>query len=96
MLMNKLEFFAMNNPMRALIQEILEVKTLRKFSQLPQNKKVLEIGCGNGTGTKLIKKYFRPKSITAIDLDERMIHVARQNNSDPSILYRYCEEIKYA
>lgn len=91
MLMNRIEFWAMNNPVRALVQELLEVKTLRRYSQLPQGKKVLEIGCGNGTGTKLIKKYFHPKSITAIDLDEQMIRIARQKNSDPSVLFEVAD-----
>ncbi len=91
MLMNKIEFFAMNNPLRAVIQEIIEVKTLQRLSQLTTGKIVLEIGCGNGTGAKLIKKYFHPKSITAIDLDERMIRIAKRKNSDPSVLFEVAD-----
>jgi ubiquinone/menaquinone biosynthesis C-methylase UbiE len=48
---------------------------------------VLEIGCGNGDGTKLIKKYFSPKLIDAVDLDERMIEIAKRRNNDSSIHY---------
>jgi ubiquinone/menaquinone biosynthesis C-methylase UbiE len=48
----------------------------------------LEVGCGNGSGAKLIKKYFNPENITAIDSDERMIKIARKRNRDPSISFR--------
>src|SRR3989338_7661638 len=77
MLLNKIEFFLMNNPIRKLIQDKIEAKMLRKASNLPKEKNVLEIGCGNGTGTLLINKYFSPKLISAIDLDPRMIRKAK-------------------
>lgn len=85
MILNKLEFLLMNNPVRAYIQDRLEAKRLRKLSSLPSGKVVLEIGCGNGTGAKLIKKYFSPKEIYAVDLDERMIKLAKENNTDSSV-----------
>src|SRR3989338_4858354 len=77
MLLNKIEFFLMNNPIRKLIQDKIEAKMLRKASNLPKEKNVLEIGCGNGTGTLLINKYFSPNIISAIDLDPRMIRKAK-------------------
>jgi ubiquinone/menaquinone biosynthesis C-methylase UbiE len=87
MKLNKLEFMAMNNPIRAFVQEKYELNILRAMTSLKGMESVLEIGCGNGTGTKLIKKYFAPKNITAIDLDEKMIELARKRNTDPSISY---------
>ncbi len=87
MIVNKLEFLLMNNPIRTYIQDRLEAKRLRKLSSLPSGKVVLEIGCGNGTGAKLIKKYFSPKEIYAVDLDERMIKLAKENNTDSSIYF---------
>jgi len=77
----------MNNPIRALIQEKIEVKELRKRSNLAVNKIVLEIGCGNGTGTKLIQKYFSPKKIIATDLDSKMIKRAKKKIKDKSIKF---------
>jgi len=68
MIVNKLEFLLMNNPIRAHIQDRIEAKEFGRLSSLPPDKVVLEIGCGNGTGTKLIKKYFSPKEIYAVDL----------------------------
>jgi ubiquinone/menaquinone biosynthesis C-methylase UbiE len=87
MKLNKLEFLLMNNPLRNLIQKYIEMKRLRKFSNLKKNKVVLEIGCGSGNGSRLIKKYFHPKIIYATDLDERMILRAKKMNVDESIIF---------
>jgi methylase of polypeptide subunit release factors len=71
MKLNKIEFALMNNPIRAFIQEKHEIAVLRKMFSLANIENALEIGCGNGYGTKLIKKYFRPRRIDAVDLDEK-------------------------
>ena len=87
MKLNKIEFLLMNNPIRNLIQEYIEVKRLRKWSNLPPNKTVLEIGCGTGNGSKLIKKYFQAKRIYATDLDKRMIDIAKKGSKDDTISF---------
>lgn len=84
MILNKIEFLLMNNFVRAFIQDKIEAKKLRRLSSLPKGKNVLEIGCGNGTGTKLIIKYFAPKKIYATDLDKRMIELAIKKNTNPN------------
>lgn len=85
MLMNQLEFLSMNNPVRRYIQEWVEIPKLRRYSKLSSGGVVLEIGCGSGYGTRLIKKYFNPKEIYALDLDKRMIALAKRDNKDKSI-----------
>lgn len=87
MLLNTLEFMAMNNPIRAIVQDMIEAKTLRTYSTLAEDKVALEIGCGNGTGTKLIQKYFHPREIYAIDLDPKMINIAKKNNKNKNIYF---------
>jgi len=87
MLLNKVEFLLMNNPIRNLVQRFVEVRRLRALSNLPKNKIVLEIGCGTGNGTKLIKEYFEAKKITAIDLDERMIRIAKRRFGDTPVSF---------
>ena len=87
MKLNKLEFCAMNNPLRAIIQEKYELKILYEMASIKKIHMALEIGCGNGYGTKLIKKYFSPTGIIGIDLDERMIYIARKRNDDSSISF---------
>jgi len=87
MLLNKLEFLAMNNPIRRILQRSVEIKRLRAISQLKSGKNIIEIGCGSGYGTKLINEYFKPKAITAIDLDSRMIELAQKINTNPRVTY---------
>ena len=87
MKLNKLEFLLMNNPIRAFVQEAHEVKVLRSITSIGNIERALEIGCGNGHGTELIKKYFGPKWIDAVDLDEKMIKIAKRRNNDPTIHY---------
>ncbi|MFH0976396.1 MAG: class I SAM-dependent methyltransferase [Spirochaetota bacterium] len=76
MKLNLFEYCMMNNPLRAFIQTKYEFPILQRMVQTKNLKKVLEIGCGNGHGTTLIKKLFNPEHIVAIDLDERMINKA--------------------
>lgn len=87
MKLNRLEFYLMNNPLRAFIQERYELPILRKMVSEKGLDCVLEIGCGNGTGTRLINKYFSPGNITAIDLDEKMIQIAAKNNRSENISF---------
>lgn len=87
MILNKIEFSFINSRIRAYIQDKFELKEIRRLSTLPSGKVVLEIGCGNGIGARLIKEYFSPLKIYAIDLDQRMIDTARSCNLDDSIVF---------
>ena len=87
MKLNKIEFSFINSRIRAYIQGRFEFKEIRRLSTLPSGKVVLEIGCGNGIGATLIKEYFSPLKIYAIDLDQRMIDMAKRNHPDDSILF---------
>ncbi len=88
MKLNNLEFLAMNNPLRAFIQEKYELQILRTMTSIKNIETALEIGCGNGNGTKLIKKYFSPKNIIGVDLDEKMIGIAQKRNKNATISYK--------
>ncbi len=72
----------MNNPIRRLVQEGYEIRKLRGMSHIKSAGNALEIGCGSGNGSRLIKKYFFPHKIIAIDLDEKMIRLAKKRHSD--------------
>ena len=85
---------AMNNPLRAIIQEKYELRILRGMSSIRNMEKALEIGCGNGTGTKLIKKYFSAQNITGVDLDEKMIEIAQKRNKDTTITFKVMDASK--
>ena len=88
MKLNRLEFLLMNNPIRAYAQEKYELPILMSMLSATTFSSVLEIGCGNGNGTKLIQKRFEPKHMTAIDLDKKMIKLARNAVRDPQITFQ--------
>lgn len=88
MKLNKLEFLAMNNPVRELIREKYEMKLMSSQASGRRFGSVLEIGCGNGGGTRLIQKYFSPENIEAVDYDDKMINKASKRNSSPEINFQ--------
>jgi ubiquinone/menaquinone biosynthesis C-methylase UbiE len=94
MILNKIEFLVINSRVRAYLQNRFELKGIRGLSSLPPNKVALEIGCGNGIGARLIKEYFSTLKIYAIDLDQRMIDMAKRNNRDNSIIFELGDATK--
>jgi ubiquinone/menaquinone biosynthesis C-methylase UbiE len=77
MLMNSIEYWAMNNPLRAFVQRHYEAPRLRRLST-GKSDDILEIGCGQGVGAKIIYDMFVPKRYLGVDLDPRMIRRARK------------------
>lgn len=61
------------------------VRNLQKLSNLPQGKKILEIGCGNGIGTRLINKYFNPAGFIATEYDESLVEIAQLKNKNSKV-----------
>jgi ubiquinone/menaquinone biosynthesis C-methylase UbiE len=84
MKLSRFEFWAMNIFLRKLLQKF-EIVKMRQISQIPAGQKILEIGCGSGSGAKLISQKFRSHKIHAIDFDEKMIAIARRKISDEKI-----------
>ena len=77
MLMNSIEYWAMNNPLRAFVQRHYEAPRLKQLST-SQTDDVLEIGCGQGAGARIIYDLFSPQEYVGIDLDPRMIRRAKK------------------
>lgn len=77
MLMNSIEFWAMNNPVRGLIHKRLEAPRVKQLCK-GRTDSILEIGCGQGVGAKIIYDLFSPREYTGIDLDPKMIERARK------------------
>jgi ubiquinone/menaquinone biosynthesis C-methylase UbiE len=65
-----------------------EARKLRKMSPAQSLDRVLEIGCGEGQGTKNILRYWQPKAIDAIDLDPKMIARAKRRLNDKRVSFR--------
>lgn len=80
MKLNPVELALVNNPVRgALLGATLG--WLRDAACAPPLERVLEIGCGYGTGVEEIARRFHPQSIDAFDLDEQQVARARERLS---------------
>lgn len=77
MLLNRIEYALMNNPIRAGIQRHYEALRLLRMGGPMRKGKALEIGCGRGVGSELILDMFGAEKVDAFDLDPRMVDLAR-------------------
>jgi len=86
--MNNLSVFFFSKPWyrRHSLEKIIS-KYFMRFSKELSKGTFLEIGCASGIGAFLIKNYFSPSKIISIDLDKRMVDIARKNIQDPSIFF---------
>jgi ubiquinone/menaquinone biosynthesis C-methylase UbiE len=94
MTLNKTEFLFVNNPIRNLIQEMVEIRFIERYSSIKSKKVLLEMGCSIGNGTHLIKKHFSPRKIYAIDVDKKAIDIAKVKNKDKSIAFQVGDATK--
>lgn len=77
MFVNWPERFFCNSPVRRFLQA-RQVRQWVGMRKPPQDAAVLEIGCGNGAGARLVLEHFRPRSLTALDPDPDMLRLARK------------------
>jgi ubiquinone/menaquinone biosynthesis C-methylase UbiE len=77
MLLNRVEYALMNNPIRAAVQRHFEAARLLQMGGPMRGGVALEIGCGRGVGTELILDVFGADAVHAFDLDPRMVALAR-------------------
>ncbi len=77
MLLNRVEFALMNNPLRAVLQRRFEAPRLLRMGGSMRGGSALELGCGRGVGTELILDLFGADRVDAFDLDLRMIRRAQ-------------------
>jgi ubiquinone/menaquinone biosynthesis C-methylase UbiE len=79
MLMNSIEYWAMNNPLRGFVQRHYEAPRLKRLSKGVTGS-ILEIGCGQGTGARISYDLFSPQRYVGVDLDPRMIRRATRRS----------------
>jgi ubiquinone/menaquinone biosynthesis C-methylase UbiE len=75
-LLNRVEFALMNNPVRAVVQRRFEAARLLRMGGPIPGGAALEIGCGCGVGAALILEVFGAAAVDAFDLDPRMVALA--------------------
>jgi ubiquinone/menaquinone biosynthesis C-methylase UbiE len=78
MLLNRVEYAMMNNPLREAIQRRFEAPRLLRLGGPMRGGHALEIGCGRGVGTELILDLFGANAVDAFDLDPSMVMLARE------------------
>ena len=79
MKLNAIERALMNNPLRAAHQHHREARWFRRLGggEL-SGQHVLEVGCGRGVGTEVILDRLNADRVTAFDLDDSMVDLARR------------------
>lgn len=78
MLLNNVEKFLMNNPVRSVVQWRHEAAMMERLGGKLTGLRVLEIGCGRGVGTEIILERFEAGEVQAFDLDPDMVRLARE------------------
>ena len=72
MLLNRIEFALMNNPVRAASQRFFEASRLVRMGGRMNGGRALEIGCGRGVGAEIVLDLFGAAGVDAFDMDPRM------------------------
>ena len=75
--LNWVERLVVNNPIRIAIQNRI-VTWMKNARVLPEASVILEIGCGRGAGARLLHKRFRPRALYGMDIDIKMLRLARR------------------
>jgi ubiquinone/menaquinone biosynthesis C-methylase UbiE len=79
MKLNSVERAAMNNPVRAAHQHHREAAWFRRLAGgALSGQHVLEVGCGRGVGSEVILDRLGAERVTAFDLDDSMVELARR------------------
>jgi len=77
--LNSIERAAMNNPLRAAHQHHREAAWFRRLAGGSlAGAHVLEVGCGRGVGSEVLLKRLGAARVTAFDIDESMVELARR------------------
>lgn len=78
MLMNRVETWTMNNPVRAAVQTWVEASWLLHLGGRLDGGEALELGCGRGEGLRIILERFGARRAVGIDLDPAQVARARR------------------
>ncbi len=84
MKLNRIEFLAMNNPIRRFSQKHIAFKRfedyISKHNVDIKEAVILDAGCGSGFSSKLIFRSFSPRELIAFDYMPEQIALAKKKN----------------
>jgi ubiquinone/menaquinone biosynthesis C-methylase UbiE len=86
MKMNKIEYYLMTFDLSRYVYLRGIVRKLRDISGLAPGKRVLEIGCGNGVGTRQILEFFQPGEFIATEYDRRLVEITKLKNKGSKVM----------
>ena len=86
MKMNRFEYLLMTFDFGRQVYLKGIVRKLQEISQLSPDKKILEIGCGNGVGTRLIQEFFKPSEFIATEFDPQLVEIAQLKNKGTRVV----------
>lgn len=86
MLLNRFERLIVNQPLRPLTQRWIEAPPLRQLGAQLRGKQVLELGCGQGEGQRILRRDFGAARVVGCDLDRRQLARARRRQAGDSRL----------
>lgn len=82
MRLNRIEFIAMNNPVRRWVQKRIEFRLFNRFLDRHNinltNGVILDAGCGSGYSTRLIRSQYNPRELVAFDIMPEQIELAKK------------------
>lgn len=75
----------------------LVIKTLQEFSfeELPDNPKILEIGCGIGVISNMLRLIIPDSSVDGIDINEKLIQVAETSFGRENVNFQVGDITKF-
>jgi SAM-dependent methyltransferase len=75
----------MNNPARAWLQRRCVARWLERLGGPVPGGRALEVGCGRGAAVRLVMERFGARRVVGLDLDVRMIALARRRLPDADL-----------
>lgn len=85
------DLMAASNPQRLLLHcrnvlhGHLEVALMARLLGIPDNQRVLQVGCGSGVALPHLSKLCRPRVMTGIDIDATLLDEAKDRLSDKGV-----------
>lgn len=77
MLLNRFERLVVNQPLRPWLQRWIEAPPLRRMGGRLDGARVLELGCGQGEGQRILRRDFGAAEVHGCDLDPRQLQRAQ-------------------